>query len=367
MIELRSLVTVSPATVVSAADTHALLAALVPPEAVDRYRDLVDATGICRRRAVAPLRQLARLGGVAEREAAYARLAPALAEQAARRALAAAALAPAAIDTLIVASSTGHLVPTLAHHVAARLAVAPAARCLTLDGLGCAGAVRAMSLAADLLSGAAAGSALIVAVDLCSLWAPPGEISPEDARTSALMGDGAAAVVLAAGDGASTVAPQLVASCSLQWPDSLQARGATLTNTGLRHFSSPARIARLIAAHLRRDVEAFLESHGVSRHHLAFGLVNPSERRLAHAIADHLDFPPTAKAAADAVWREHGNTLAAGPVLMLRQLAESLTPADGDVGLLVALGPGITCDLLLLRWQGALPVRHDDATVASLS
>jgi alkylresorcinol/alkylpyrone synthase len=134
---------------------------------------------------------------------------------------------------------------------------------------------------------------------------------------------------------------------------------------GLHHFASPSRIARLVARHLRRDVEALCAPHGLSPGSLAFAVVNPSERALAHAIVDHLDLPPAAKVSADAVWSEHGNTLAAGPLLVSRCLADAQTPAAGSVGLLVALGPGLTCDLSLLRWNGALPGEHRDAAATA--
>jgi alkylresorcinol/alkylpyrone synthase len=346
-----------------------MLGSMLPPAAVERYGRMVVESRIRRRSAVAPLARLAQLGGVAERNALYTRLAVPLAERVARAALERAALAPGAVDALLVASSTGHVVPTLEQHVAARLGLAPGACRLSLTGLGCAGAVRALGCTADLLRQPAPGVALVVAVELCSLWLPVGELSPQDARTSVLMGDGAGAVVVASGgpQGAPQAAgPQILASQSVLWPDSLDARGATLTSAGLRHFSSP-RIARVVARHLRRTVDEFLAMQGLARAALGFCAVNPSELGLATAIADHLELPGQPTAIATAVWEQHGNTLAAGPLHVLRTLSQSAAPADGALGLLVTLGPGITCDLLLLRWHGALPVVHRDEDSAALA
>ncbi|MDX2165831.1 MAG: hypothetical protein SF182_02165 [Deltaproteobacteria bacterium] len=351
MLTLRGLATDAPFAKVSAADTHTALAGLVPPGEGAMVERLVDELGIRRRSLSAPLPRLARLTTVDERNAHYAALAVPLAERAARAALDAAGVEADEIGTLLVTSSTGHLLPTLDAHLAPRLGLSPATRRLALNGLGCAGAVRAMGVAADL--GAAAGTALVVAVDLCSLWLQSGEISREDLRSNAVFGDGAGAVVL----GASGGGPQLLASRAVQWPDSLTARGSTLTSTGFRHFTSP-RLARVVARHLRRSVDDFLAAHGAARPRLGFCAVNPSELTLARAIVDHLELPAAATQVATEVWQEHGNTLAVGPLHVLRTLQEQVAPAAGALGLVIVLGPGITCDLLLLRWGDRLPVRH---------
>ncbi|MEO8602892.1 MAG: hypothetical protein ABI629_09975 [bacterium] len=363
MIELTSLATLSPHATVSAAETRAMLDRLLPAAQADHYGRLVDASRLERRSAVAPLARLARLGGIDELDALYAELAPPLGERIARAALAGAGVQPSEVSALLVATSTGHLVPTLEQHVAARLGLPATARRLSFNGLGCAGAVRALGCAADLLRGSTQGVALVVAVELSSLWLPVGELSPEDVRTSLLMGDGAGALVVRAGE---RHGPELLASQSVLWPDSLEARGATLTSAGLRHFSSP-RIARLVARHLRRTVDDFLAAQGLSRAALGFCAVNPSELSLATAIADHLALPGGAGAVAGAVWQQHGNSLAAGPLHVLRTLSQSAPPPDGALGILVTLGPGITCDLLLLRWRQGMTTEHRDEHAAALA
>lgn len=357
MLTLRSVATDAPFAKISAAETQAALAGMLPPAEAPSAARLVDELAIRRRSLTAPLARLARLTSVDERNAHYAALAVPLAERAARAALAGAGVAAAAIETLLVTSSTGHLLPTLDAHLAPRLGLSPAVRRLALNGLGCAGAVRAMGVAADL-----GGAALVVAVELCSLWLQTGELSPEDVRSNAVFGDGAAAAVLSPDGGG----PRLLAHRAVQWPDSLAARGATLTSSGYRHFTSP-RLARVVARHLRATVDDFLAAQGTTRAGLGFCAVNPSELSLARAIVDHLELPAAAAAVATDVWQEHGNTLAVGPLHVLRTLQAQTPPAPGALGLVVVLGPGITCDLLLLRWGDALPVAHHREDAAALA
>lgn len=357
MLTLRSVATDAPFAKISAAETQAALAGMLPPAEAPYAARLVDELAIRRRSLTAPLARLARLTSVDERNAHYAALAVPLAERAARAALAGAGADAAQIETLLVTSSTGHLLPTLDAHLAPRLGLSPSARRLALNGLGCAGAVRAMGVAADL-----GGTALVVAVELCSLWLQTGELSPEDVRSNAVFGDGAAAAVLSPDGGG----PRLLAHRAVQWPDSLAARGATLTSSGYRHFTSP-RLARVVARHLRTTVDDFLAAQGTTRAGLGFCAVNPSELSLARAIVDHLELPAAAAAVATDVWQEHGNTLAVGPLHVLRTLQAQTPPAPGALGLVVVLGPGITCDLLLLRWGDALPVAHHRDDAAALA
>lgn len=345
MTTLRSLSIEQPSIVADANDTLALLAALAGSGRGGDWRAIVADSGVRRRGIALPPAQLTRLGDVGERNAAYARLAPELAERAARAALTRAGVAAADVDAVLVASSTGHLVPTLDLHLAARLELPPTTRCIALNDLGCVGALRAMALAGELRGH---GVALIVAVELPSLWLPRGEASPADLRVAAVFGDGAGALIL--DGGAEARGPRLVAHRSVRWPDSLDARGAVQTGAGLRHLASP-RLPRAVVGNLRRTVQDFLRAHDVALVDLGFVAVNPSELALARAIASHLELDDAAFALSRATWQQHGNTLAVGPLHLLRDLAERQPPRDGALGLLLAVGPGLTCDLTLLRWH----------------
>jgi alkylresorcinol/alkylpyrone synthase len=363
MINCVSLATESPHTRASADETLALLAASAAPGDAERCRALVEQSGVRSRSVVAPLARLARLATVEERNALFGQLAVPLAERVARAALAQASIEPRAVGTLLVTSSTGHMLPTLDGHLATRLGMPASVRRLALNDLGCAGAVRAMGYAADLLPVTRSGVALVVAVELCSLWLQVGEMSPEDERSNALFGDGAGAVVMRAGDHGG--GPELLACSSFLWPESLNARGAHLTSSGLRHFASP-RIARAVARHLRPTVDEFLAAHGCARADLGFVAVNPSDLRLAACIAEHLALPAEAVNTARGVWERHGNTLAVGPLHMLAALQSQVETASAQLGLLLVLGPGISCDMVLLRWQGRLSITHREGSEPAL-
>ena len=63
-----------------------------------------------------------------------------------------------------------------------------------------------------------------------------------------------------------------------------------------------------------------------------------------------------------ASWRvleRYGNMSSASVFFVLKELQKTAPPAEGDLGLMMAFGPGLTCELVLLRWHGRLHEEGD--------
>ena len=350
MSKILSVATEEPSSCVSATETKEFLASLLPPTEAQRFQRLVETSRIRTRHTLMSLRELQDLKTFEARNSTYREQAIALGERVGVRALRCASIGPRDIDIILVASSTGHMVPTLDQHLASRLGLRTDVMSVPLTGLGCAGGIRAMRLAADLLSKNGT-YALVVSADLCSPWLQICEPSPEDVVSNIFFGDGTGAVVI--GRGQSVKAPEIVAHHVELWPGSLGVRGARLTATGFRHFCSPA-LPRLLRRNLPRTVGHFLSQQGLSLADLRFFVVNPSDHRVLETVQSTLDLSPGALQPAWEAWEQHGNTLSAGPLYVLRALETSTPPVDGDLGLVLVFGPGIICEMLLVRWRGRL-------------
>jgi alkylresorcinol/alkylpyrone synthase len=137
-------------------------------------------------------------------------------------------------------------------------------------------------------------------------------------------------------------------------------RAAVLTSSGWRHRAS-AQLGPLLVRQLDRTVTDFLAAQHVNRADLALIAMNPSDPHLLQVAERFLNLSTPSLAASTRVWEQHGNTLAVGPLHVLRTLGDTAGLADGALVLLVVLGPGITCDLLLVRWRGGLAARHLEA------
>jgi alkylresorcinol/alkylpyrone synthase len=106
--------------------------------------------GIETRRAVEPIGWYARPQGWGERTEAYLRGANALFIEAARSALAQAGLFAADIDTVVTVSSTGIATPSLEARAHRELGLREDVARVPVFGLGCAGGVSGLSIAARL-------------------------------------------------------------------------------------------------------------------------------------------------------------------------------------------------------------------------
>ncbi len=100
--------------------------------------------------------------------------------------------------------STGIATPTLEARVAGKLGFRPDVSRVPVFGLGCAGGVTGLSVASRLAQARPGTSVLLVVLELCTLAVCHDELTKANIVAASLFGDGAAAVVLRAGDGGAT-------------------------------------------------------------------------------------------------------------------------------------------------------------------
>ena len=127
----------------------------------------------------------------------YLRLARPLGEAAIERCLAAAGLAPKDVDDFIVVSCTGIDTPGLDLILAGSLGMRPDLRRSSILGMGCYAALPGLSRARELVVAQPSRRTLLLALEICSLHFQPDDDSTENAVSTALFADGAAAVLVA--------------------------------------------------------------------------------------------------------------------------------------------------------------------------
>ena len=119
-------------------------------EEFERLSGVFANTGIRSRRLAQPLAWYLEPRGWPERTAAYLEAAEALFVEAAGAALAQAGLTGAEVDTIVTVSSTGIATPSLEARVLTRMGFRRDVARVPVFGLGCAGGVSGLSLAARL-------------------------------------------------------------------------------------------------------------------------------------------------------------------------------------------------------------------------
>jgi alkylresorcinol/alkylpyrone synthase len=349
MTKLTGISTAVPTNLVSTERTKVLLTRLSGDAAATRFAQVVDSSRIRSRYSVATIDELFELCTVQARAERYAADAVGLAERVAHEALVRSGVPPNAIDLLISVSNTGYMMPSLDAHLIDRLELNRSCRRIPITELGCHAGVSAVALAAELLRTPTARNALVVVVELCSLCLQVVKPTDTDILGSVLFGDGAAAAVMVHDGDKSGL--EIVATRTLMFPDSLDRAGLHMSDTGLRLVLSPA-LPSLVRERMPDALRTLLEDNGLTLSDISFWVAHPGGPKILDAISESLGLPPDALACSWAIWEECGNVAAATVLFILERLARTAPPPDRALGIMVAFGPGLTCELILLRWHG---------------
>lgn len=345
-VKVLSVSTAQPPHCVEPDELKSYIRASLTTASAARFCRILDRSEVRRRHTVAPIAELLTLRTIEDRSRWFVQHAPALGEAVTRQALSDSGIEPSEITTLVSVSSTGYMAPSLDTHLVERLGLSPTVRRIPIAHLGCSGGVSAIATAADLIR-ASSGSALVVSVEICSLCLQSSEPSPTDLIASILFGDGAAATVLSAA--AARRGPEIVASRSVLLQGSLDRVGIQPSTSGLRLVLS-REMPSIIRGSLPELLGGFLEPHGLDAGDLSFWLVHPGGPRVLEAVEQCFALPRPALEHSWDVWRECGNMSSATALFVLdRWLASAAARETAGMGLLLAFGPGVSCEMILLR------------------
>jgi alkylresorcinol/alkylpyrone synthase len=316
-----------------------------------RFPKLADVfvnAGIEQRRSVRPIEWFDAPHDWAERTEAFLDGAGALFVTAVRKALDRAGIAARDVDTIVTVSSTGIATPSLEARAGAEIGFKPSMARVPVFGLGCAGGVSGLSLGGRLARAAPGQVVLVVVVELCTLAfrADRGDMTSAkaDVISTALFGDGAAAVVLRAGDGESADgnAPRIGLAAEHTWPGTLDIMGWTVDPAGfgvLLKRSLPRFVEQRFAAPARRFVKA-------AKLVAPRFICHPGGAKVLDAIEASLELQKGTLRDEREVLRRHGNMSAPSVLFVLER---ALRGGLRGPAVLAALGPGFTASFLALE------------------
>ncbi len=342
-VSLVSLATASPPHVLTQVEVEAtardLFAGRFPQ--FERMAPVFTTAGVRTRQFVRPVDWYIEPRGWPERTAVYLEGAVDLFVDAAKRALDAAGLAGRDVDTVVTVSSTGIATPGLEAHAMSRMGFRPDVARVPVFGLGCAGGVSGLGLAAKLAAATPGSVVLFVAVELCSLAFRLDDLSKADIVATALFGDGAAACVLKAGDEGFA---QVVSSAEHTWPDTIDIMGWRVDPTGLGVIFARS-IPPFAREHLRPAVTSMLEAQGVALEDVDRFICHPGGMKVIEALEQSLSIPQGGLDHERAVLADHGNMSAPTALFVLDRARKAGLPPRSVV---TALGPGFTASTVTL-------------------
>jgi alkylresorcinol/alkylpyrone synthase len=321
---------------------------------IDRLLTIFDHAAIERRRFSQPRSWFEQDHSFAERNGAYVEAACNLGEEAIRRCLKRAGLTPREVDHFIFVSSTGLSTPSIDAHLVNRLGMNPRVKRTPLWGLGCAGGVAGLARAFEVARAFPEQRVLLLALELCGLTFRRNDLSKSNLVATSLFADGAAAVLIAGEKAAAgTDGPRIIDATSMTWPRSLDVMGWEVVDDGLKVIFSKD-IPSIVRRKVRPVVEEFLGRWKLTPERVERYIAHPGGAKVLTAYEEALSLKETALSRARSVLRSHGNMSSATVLFVLEQEMRE-KPEAGTYGLITALGPGFSLELMLIQWEDPSP------------
>lgn len=315
-----------------------------------RLLSVYAAAGVKSRASVVPIEEVFFPKDFETQNDRYRDVAIAAGTDVAGRALAASGLAPSEIALVVSVSCTGFMIPAVDAYVADALGLGPRLVRIPITESGCAGGVVGLARAVDFLSAHPEKAALVLALEFASLTFQRWDRSATNVVSTALFGDGGAAVVLVGrqhprfGEGR----VRILDAESLFFAGTSHLMGFRLRNQGLQII-----LDRALTPFVRREVagvvQGFLGPRGLARQDVRHWILHPGGRKIVEAMCERLGLGPEDLASTERVLSEHGNMSSVTVLFVLDEVLRS-RPGAGERGLLGAFGPGFGAEFALLEF-----------------
>ncbi len=248
------------------------------------------------------------------------------------------------VDYLVATTCTGYICPGLSARLASALGMRDDLQRADLVGMGCAGSMPSLQRAHDFVRAYPDRRALIVTVEISSAcWYV--DDSLETVVGNTICADGAAAALVGVGEPGS--GPALERFSTLLSFDFLESVGLEfkagkqriVLSKDLRSASGPL---------VRKAVERLLKDAGLDFEQVDRWVIHSGGKRVLDAIDRALGFRSGELAHSRGVLRDFGNMSSPTLLFVLERAWRDAQP--GEIGVLVALGPGLAAETGIVRF-----------------
>ena len=264
-----------------------------------------------------------------------------------RRGLTASGLTAQDVDGLIVVSCTGLNTPGLDLLLARDLEMTSTLNRTCVLGMGCYGAFPGIKRAWESVSAGVNRRALVLSMELCSVHLQIDD-SADSVVSTSLFADGAGMVVLGDADAPGGY-PALIDAethCDYQTLDHMT---FNVTDNGFRMTLS-SYVPDVLKANVGGFAERLLARNGLDVRDVKHWAIHPGSQRIVEYLQDELGLADDQVRPSLDTLREYGNMSSATVLFVLERIMRDCAPKPGDYGVMMAFGPGLTMESILLRW-----------------
>jgi predicted naringenin-chalcone synthase len=250
------------------------------------------------------------------------------------------------VGSIVMASSTGYYGPTPDYFLAKRFGLKPTIRRTHIGHMGCFAAFNVIKTAMDSVVARPDEYTIGLCAEFSSLHFRP-EPTREQAIVHNLFGDAVGAFTMAMrepGHG-----PQILATHTHQSFDTSDMMTLSVLDDGVRMTLSPY-VPFVIASLIEQFIADLCASADVDPAEIKHWAIHPGGPKIVDLIADKMGISERQLEATWHVLREYGNCASATVLVVLEHLVRNDRPQPGEIGVMLAFGPGLTLEGALLRF-----------------
>lgn len=261
-------------------------------------------------------------------------------------------LLPKDFDAIFFVSTTGISTPSIDARLFNRIPLSEHIKRIPIWGLGCAAGVAAIARASEYVRAFPTHRAIVVSVELCSLAFQLNDRSKANIIAAALFADAAAAMMICGDDVPKSEPvsyPCVKGTLSTIYPDTLDVMGWRISSDGFRIVLSRD-IPSIVTSLVKKNVEELVLQHGINISDIRHYAAHPGGAKVMEAYASALSLDGELHHSLD-VLREYGNMSSATVFFILERLMAETRNEHNAFGLISALGPGFSSELVLVEWK----------------
>lgn len=284
----------------------------------------------------------------------HARIGIAMAREAIERCLLQGNLSILDIDHLCCVSSTGFITPGFSALLIKQMGFSNECSRLDIVGMGCNAGLNALSTVTAWASTHPGQVALLVCIEACSA----AYVFDGTMRTSvvnSLFGDGAAAVSVVAPrpeEGPRNSFPSVLRFSSLLIPDAIEAMRYDWDEHHAKFsFFLDPEVPYVVGAHAGPALQRLLHGSGISQSEIKHWIVHSGGKKVIDSVRVNLGLTRHELRHTLGILRDYGNVSSGSFLFSYERLFFEALAVAGDYGVMMAMGPGSTIEMALLRWM----------------
>jgi alkylresorcinol/alkylpyrone synthase len=259
------------------------------------------------------------------------------------------------IEAIFTISSTGIATPSIEARIMNILPFSNDTKRIPIWGLGCAGGASGLSRAFEYCLAFPKAKVIVLSIELCSLTFQKNDHSKSNLIGTSLFADGVACALLVGDEvpikelSNKSTTPRILSTHSTTMKNSIDVMGWEIKNDGLFVVFSKS-IPTLIENWLKPNVEQFLTRNHLTTKDIKHFIAHPGGLKVLEAYIKALEFDDSMIYHSFQVLKEFGNMSSATVFYVLDRFMKD-DIIEGEKGIVAALGPGFSSELLLVRWD----------------